>query len=351
MIALLMLNHSFAQLAANAGGGGIFCPDISSAIGGTPAAIGGVPPYSYSWTPGNFLSSTTIANPTCTPSDNITYELTVTDANGDKSTSSVSISMSDLFFVNAGSDTTVCFGDSATLGGENNNESGSITYSWLPTTGLSDNSVARPLAAPNQTTTYVLTAFNANCAPKTESVTITIIPTPDISAGEDVTINEGEVAILQATGGVDYEWTPYDKNSLLLRYPKTENPDVEPLDTMDFYVKGYDDTKTCFYRDTITINVIPSEKVVFYNTFTPNGDGNNDYWHIGNIEKYPECRLEVYNRNGKRIFKSTGYTNGFGAKNFSGRAFGEELPAATYFYDLDLGVEDGKYHGTVTIIR
>ena len=33
-----------------------------------------------------------------------------------------------------------------------------------------------------------------------------------------------------------------------------------------------------------------------FRRFSPNGDMNNDYWHIDNIELYPDGLVEVFNR-------------------------------------------------------
>jgi gliding motility-associated-like protein len=57
--------------------------------------------------------------------------------------------------------------------------------------------------------------------------------------------------------------------------------------------------------------------------------------------------VEVYNRYGKLVYKTNGYAN-----TFDGRVSGEELPAGTYFYDLNLGAAGTtKHHGTLTILR
>jgi hypothetical protein len=70
-----------SNLAADAGPDVAYCVSAVT-IGGTPAAIGGTSPYTYSWSPGTGLSSTTTANPQATPTVPTTYTLTVTDAMG-----------------------------------------------------------------------------------------------------------------------------------------------------------------------------------------------------------------------------------------------------------------------------
>lgn len=63
------------------------------ALGWSPTASGGTPPYTYSWSPAAGLNSTTIANPTASPGQTTTYTVTVTDANGCQSTSTVTVTV------------------------------------------------------------------------------------------------------------------------------------------------------------------------------------------------------------------------------------------------------------------
>ena len=112
-----------------------------------------------------------------------------------------------------------------------------------------------------------------------------------------------------------------------------------------YYLYGTDNSNTCPNYDSVIVTVIPNDELVFYNTFTPNNDGNNDTWYIGNVYKYPNNKLEIYNRNGKLVYKASSYVN-----NWDGHAFGERLPAGTYFWVFELGDGKGKKHGDVTII-
>ncbi|MBU0586425.1 right-handed parallel beta-helix repeat-containing protein, partial [Candidatus Micrarchaeota archaeon] len=69
-----------SELTADAGDGGYIIS--GSNIGGNPTASGGLPPYSYSWSPSTGLSSTTVANPTASITTTMTYEVEVTDSRG-----------------------------------------------------------------------------------------------------------------------------------------------------------------------------------------------------------------------------------------------------------------------------
>ncbi|MGF1534634.1 MAG: leucine-rich repeat domain-containing protein [Bernardetiaceae bacterium] len=43
------------------------------------------------------------------------------------------------------------------------------------------------------------------------------------------------------------------------------------------------------------------------NAFTPNGDGLNDRWTIPLLTHFPEASVEIFNRNGQKVFQSQGY--------------------------------------------
>ncbi len=70
---------------------------------------------------------------------------------------------------------------------------------------------------------------------------------------------------------------------------------------------------------------------------TPNGDFENDYLTIKNIDSYPNNTVRVYNRWGNLVFKKEGYSNDFPWK---GDFYGAMLPSGTYYIVIDLG--DGE---------
>ncbi|MCM4152207.1 DUF11 domain-containing protein [Arenibacter sp. N53] len=73
-----------------------------------------------------------------------------------------------------------------------------------------------------------------------------------------------------------------------------------------------------------------------YNEFTPNDDGDNDYFRIDCIETFPESDLQVFNRYGALVYQKKAYQNDWrGLANVNGVVGkGEILPTGTYFYIL-----------------
>lgn len=244
----------------------------------------------------------------------------------------------------AGPNTGVCPGGGpATIGGAPTASGGTppYFYSWAPTTGLSNPSIANPTANPGVPTTYTVTVTDNAGATRQDVVTVGNYTSPPADAGPNITIEEGETVTLHATGGTIYYWYP----TTWMRYTQYHDPDVQPLSTITYHV-GVVDEHGCAAYDSVTVTVVPSEKLFIYNTFTPNNDGENDTWYIGNIHKYPDNKLQVYNRYGKLVFISAPYLNQWDGKNF-----GQELPSGTYYYILDPGTGEKPYKGSVTIIR
>lgn len=81
------------------------------------------------------------------------------------------------------------------------------------------------------------------------------------------------------------------------------------------------------------------------NTFTPNGDGVNDYFRIHGLEAFPENRLFVFNRWGNEVYKANPYKGDWNGSN---------LGEGTYYYVFELRLHNGRWQtfkGFVTVIR
>jgi len=82
------------------------------------------------------------------------------------------------------------------------------------------------------------------------------------------------------------------------------------------------------------------------NTFTPNGDGVNDTWHIQFLDAYQNCTISIFNRLGQNVYSSIGY-----GTPWNGTYHGSVLPAGAYYYVIDLKNINRVLSGYVTIIR
>jgi gliding motility-associated-like protein len=85
--------------------------------------------------------------------------------------------------------------------------------------------------------------------------------------------------------------------------------------------------------------VVLEADINVYNGLSPNGDGENDIFHIDCIEKFPENSVKIFNRAGALVYEADYYDNV--STFFEGRGNrgvyvgGKELPDGTYFYVIE----------------
>jgi gliding motility-associated-like protein len=341
--AIFILLHftAVAQTALTCGAGSdlFLCPNVSGQLNGF--ATGGKSPYTFHWEPAGFCTDADSAGTSVNVTSTTTFTLTVVDANQDTCTDIAVVYVDDIRLFGAGPDKWLCLiGGAPVTIGDPDNYQGNYTFSWQPTSNLSNPASPNPTATPDTTTTFTLTITSPSCGVYTDSVIVTVYQI-DPDAGPTVTIDEGETVTLQGSGGDTYYWSP----NISIKYENTANPDVNPTSTITYLMAAFN-SYGCPGYDTVSVIVRPYSGLFFYNTFTPNGDGNNDTWVIGNIHKYPDNVLEIYNRYGQLVFKKHGYAN-----DWSGSYLGEELPSGTYFYYLDTKTDTGKFKGSLTIMR
>lgn len=164
------------------------------------AANGGI---AYVWTPASSLSNSQIQNPVASPTSTTTYTVTGTDANGCKNTDQVEVVVNPLpTIIATNTSAVVCAGDNATL-----LATGGISYTWSPGVGLSDSTIANPIASPDQSVIYTVTGTDANGCVNTDTVLVSVIPTPQTQVEGVNNICQGGSIVLTATGGTSYLWS------------------------------------------------------------------------------------------------------------------------------------------------
>ena len=86
---------------------------------------------------------------------------------------------------------------------------------------------------------------------------------------------------------------------------------------------------TVFVRDLLECRVISEDVIAigYQRFFTPNGDGNNEYWNIIGGELYPDSQVFIYDRYGK-FLKQMSSTS----KGWDGTMNGISLPESDYWF-------------------
>ena len=127
----------------------------------------------------------------------------------------------------------------------------------------------------------------------------------------------------------------------------TKKPIAKPLEESlsGLYFIKATDVYGCATTHPVNV-VIIDPPVVPPNAFSPNNDGVNDTWQIPLLSFYADCTVEIFNRNGQTLFKTTGYT-----KPWDGTYNGVPLETGTYYYIIKLSPLKPPVSGSVTIVR
>jgi hypothetical protein len=167
----------------------------------TVTATGGTGPYTYNWTPGGSLSSTTTSVVIASPSSTQTYTVTATDALGCVATYTVMVTVNPSPIVST-TNSTICVGGNATL-----NATGANTYTWNPGNLIGPVQNVNPVS--NTTYTVVGTNTLSGCTNSTTAlVTVNTLPTANAGPTRTLTcVNTSTTLAGSSVGGVAYNWT------------------------------------------------------------------------------------------------------------------------------------------------
>lgn len=243
--------------------------------------------------------------------------------------------------------TVICQGDSVFLfpGADE-----TYTYQWSPGTGLSDTTIANPLAYPDASILYtLLISGNGPCViEKTVKVTVVQMDALLATAAPD-TIFPGETSQLNvsAPGVTQFAWQPAGSLSIA----NIPNPVASPPATTDYIVTA-PLAGSCVLRDTVRVvvrSVFCDEPFVFLpNGFSPNGDGENDELKLES-DIVTEVYWVVFNRWGEKIFEADSLEDAW-----DGTYKGQAQPTETYGYFLRVVCSDGaifEKKGNLTLLR
>ncbi|WP_259068328.1 gliding motility-associated C-terminal domain-containing protein [Mucilaginibacter sp. X4EP1] len=197
--------------------------------------------------------------------------------------------------------------------------------------------------------TYTLNVNDASgCGAITAVYTVqnqdNMILSPSVS---DVQVCSPGDALLQVNNASKiYTYRLYDTPTAIT--PLAEQPNgvfkVSVKENASYYISEL--TGSCeSNRAEVKVSVGLSS-VDIANTFTPNGDGINDYWKIKGIENYPTALVQVFNRYGQKVFESKGYS-----QPFDGTFNGKALPVGVYYFIINLSINCNLLTGSLTIIR
>ena len=188
---------------------------------------------------------------------------------------------------------------------------------------------------------FQVTALNGVCPPAiSNTVNITMLPSPIADAGVDSAIYVGETITLNGSGGITGIWMP----GSTLSDSMISNPVATPSVTTS-YIYSVIDISGCIGSDTVVITVMDPIQFNIRNVITMNNDNINDTWNITGVEFFPMTAVKVFNQYGKLLYENEDYKN-----DWNGSFKGSKLPNGTYYYVVLKGGTEEEYKGTITLL-
>lgn len=197
-------------------------------------------------------------------------------------TDSISFSISPAPYVNAGIDKSICLGDSVQIGDAliiNSTQ-------WYPSNNISNDTISSPMVYPYSSQMYVVESSNNSGCINRDSVFVTVYPNPLISVGSDVSLCEGDSALLTAGSfgsNILLTWSPAgslssDTGSSVYAFPTSNT----------MYTITATDSNNCSSSDFLNALVWPAPIIPIINIMNGNivvfGNTQNLVWYLnGNI--------------------------------------------------------------------
>jgi gliding motility-associated-like protein len=317
---------------------------------GTELAITvtGTDGYSYHWSPQAGVNTPTSQNPLIRPDSSGTYTLTASYPGCTDTMQSIRIDvdkpMSASFRTEPDS---ICTGRTISFLPQTDSTVTTLHWQWGDETSMTgpNERIFRHAYDEAGAMEVQLTAAFRACPDTSFTDTVYVYALPRVYLGPDTGLClNGSPLILQnqepgSNVARHYRWNTGDTtSSLKIVHPGT------------YSLRVSDEPLGCSSTETITIT--KDCYIDIPNAFSPNGDGENDYFFPRQLlsQSLSRFRMQVFNRWGQVVFETT-RTDGRG---WDGAFNGKPQPQGVYLYLLDADFVNGRkenYKGNVTLIR
>lgn len=346
----VVVNQS-QTVCENVAGSGTAAVDLTALNG---AITGGASGLSVSWYTNAALTNP-VATPTAAPAINnsMFYASVLNTSSGCSASATAAITVNS-----KPSGTGTISGELAlcTTGSSSYTVSGitnALRYQWQVTGGLqmvSQTGTSATIQALSGTSETITVTGENNCgAGGSANLTIQVLPTPVIEIIAPAEVLAGEMA------GFSIQTSTPSFASILWNFGDGATA-VEATPQHQYETDGdfevsliVQDDSQCEASEAVTIKVLPLPELKEYdikNVITANGDSQNGFLYIQNIEKFPSNQVVLLDRWGVEVFKQDNYLN-----NWDARKNGDFLPAGQYVCVVKIN-ETGKIISrTVSIIK
>lgn len=280
-----------------------------------------------------------------------TYSLSIQDVYGCASNSiPVVVTVNNNPIVNLSPlNTTVCEGASVYLTAITN-ISGNVTWFLNNQLITSIAGLTPSVVLPGNYKVQVTTA--ANCKGTSNSITVQTVPLPTVQLPKVIKLTYGEEIKVTAitTNSDKIAWSPASVVSCVNCYTTIVAPTVTTTVTATVF-----NTLNCSSFDTMLVIVSCDPKFLFVpNLFSPNSDGENDFF-------YPRAKfdafislMQVFNRLGELVFEKRNFKANNYEDSWDGYNKGSLADPGVYQYFIKATCADGTmfdYKGDVTLIH
>lgn len=284
------------------------------------------------------------------PAANTWFAVTARSNAGCTSRDSLRVTVTQPFTLLAKENYEACLGETVNL-----SATGADRYQWIPAAGLSNATIANPVANINSSAQYRVLGFDAfDCFTDTVQVQVTINALPQVNAGPDVSMLSGESIQLNARAtlqNVTWNWTP----ATYLNCTNCANPVSKPNSDITYTVTATTD-KGCSASDDVSIKLLCAEDRIFIPTgFTPDRNGLNERFGILGTGFSLIKSFRIFDRWGQVAFERSGTLptdpQSFWNGNYPG---GKPAPSGIYQYIAEVACATGavfSFKGSVTLVR
>jgi gliding motility-associated-like protein len=237
------------------------------------------------------------------------------------------------------SDTAVCFGDTVSL-----RATGSIAYRWYSDVLEEDYFTPNPAFVPTSSQRIYVEGRNLQNCKKQDSIWLEVYPNPSLSIPFDAdTVTGLHNILLVAESNAAIRWesdgfVPCITCDSIVVYPKEKTT----------YRVIAVDSNGCIVKDSVEVAAI--SQLFVPNSFSPNGDGVNDFFMISS-HNVTDFDMEIRSRWGEKIFETQDMSRGWNGQKFNN---GRHEPIGSYPYIIRYTVLPGEERiesGVVHLIR
>ncbi len=211
------------------------------------------------------------------------------------------------------------------------------TYTWTTSLDTVARSGGAILTVRPDTTVFYYVSMTRGICQAADTILVTVNTNPRIDTIAEISIRDREIVMREGYGTEPFRYSV-----------DQQIPDFDPIKRdlkfgwHKFYVEDENGCKTDAYNYEVPAPPIFPDAYV-----SPNGDGQNDRWTVGNLrEAYPDAVVIIYDRFGKQLVQYRGEEEGW-----DGKYLGKDMPTTDYWYVIDIEEIDKQYVGHFTLLR